>query len=58
MVSQVTLFLNLNLFRPTSAFTGGALCAPYGATPCWNNYSFSLEQGNKVKYRVPADNGQ
>ena len=21
-------------FRPTSAVTGGALCAPYGATPC------------------------
>ena len=20
---------------PTSAFTGGAPCAPYGATPCW-----------------------
>ena len=21
-------------FQPTSAFTGGAPCAPYGATPC------------------------
>ena len=25
-------------YAPTSAFTGGALCAPYGATPCSNMF--------------------
>ena len=38
--------------QPTSAFTGGAPCAPYGGTPCWMLFCLCLlwntSRGNRI----------